>query len=141
MSIDELRSFFRQRQEKYDRHDARALAADHTGDGTVSSPMFPRVEGTAAIERAYNTLFRTFPDWQIHLEEAIVDGDRAAQPFRAHATHVGEFMGIAGTGRKFELNGVLVYKMRDGLIVDERRVYDFTALLLQLGILRGKLSK
>jgi hypothetical protein len=29
-------------------------------------------------------------------------------------------------------------EMRDGLIADERRIYDFTGLLIQLGVLRSK---
>jgi hypothetical protein len=31
--------------------------------------------------------------------------------------------------------------MADGLIVHERRYYDFTGLLIQIGILRGKPAK
>ena len=138
MAQQDLREFFRQRQQKYDSHDPAALAADHTADGTVSSPMFPRVNGASAIERSYRMLFTTFPDWQIQLQEAIVDGDRAAQVFKAHATHLGDFMGIHGSGRRFELNGVLIYRMQDRLIAEEYRIYDFTALLIQLGILRAK---
>jgi hypothetical protein len=31
-----------------------------------------------------------------------------------------------------------LFEMQDGLIAYERRYYDFTGLLIQLGILRGK---
>jgi hypothetical protein len=31
-----------------------------------------------------------------------------------------------------------MFEMKDGLIVHERRYYDFTGLLIQLGVLRGK---
>lgn len=141
MTHDEAAAFFRGRQEKYNRRDARALAADHVSDAVVLSPMFPRVEGLRDIEASYRSLFAVFPDWEIEFEDAIVDGDRAAQPFSARATHVGEFMGLSGTGRRFEVHGVIIYRLRNGLIVEQRRVYDFTALLIQLGVLRSKPGK
>jgi hypothetical protein len=34
-----------------------------------------------------------------------------------------------------------MFQMKDGLIAHERRIYDFTGLLIQLGILRGKPAK
>jgi hypothetical protein len=55
-----------------------------------------------------------------------------------HATHVHEFMGLPGSGRKVDIQGMRLMKMRDGLIAYERRYYDFTGLLIQLGVLRGK---
>ena len=68
----------------------------------------------------------------------MVDGDRVAQQFIVHATHTAEFMGLPGSGRKFDIEGVRLFEMKDGLIAYERRYYDFTGLLIQLGVLRGK---
>lgn len=34
-----------------------------------------------------------------------------------------------------------LFEMKDGLIAQERRYYDFTGLLMQLGVLRGKPAK
>jgi hypothetical protein len=47
-------------------------------------------------------------------------------------------MGLEGSGRKFEIQGVRFFKLKDGLIAYERRYYDFTGFLIQLGVLRGK---
>jgi len=57
---------------------------------------------------------------------------------KVRATQKGEFMGLPPTGRRFEFDCVLIYDIEDGLIVRERRIYDFTGLLIQLGVLRGK---
>lgn len=138
MTRDEAVAFFLRRQIGYDLHDAAALAADHAPDGVVRSPLFPRVEGTADIEKSYQELFTVFPDWQIRFEDPIIDGARIAQPFTARATHVGELMGLAGTGRRVKIHGALIHHMRDNLIADEQRIYDFTSLLMQLGILKVK---
>jgi predicted ester cyclase len=65
-------------------------------------------------------------------------GDRVALPFTARATHQGDFMGIPGSGRRFVLEGVMLWRLEGDHIADERRVYDFTGLLMKLGVLRGK---
>ena len=45
--------------------DPAALAADYADDAVVSSPMFPRAEGRAAIQKTFESLFRIFPDFDI----------------------------------------------------------------------------
>jgi predicted ester cyclase len=66
-----------------------------------------------------------------------VNGNRVAVFFTVGATHRGEFMGVPGTGRRCTLEGVSLFELdADSLIQEERRVYDFTGLLVQLGVLR-----
>jgi predicted ester cyclase len=50
----------------------------------------------------------------------------------------GGFMGLPPTGRHVTIPVVFVYEFRDGQIVHERRVYDFTGLLVQVGTLKAK---
>jgi predicted ester cyclase len=54
------------------------------------------------------------------------------------ATHAGDFMGLPGSGKRFDIDGVQLFEMKDGLIAYERRYYDFTGMLIELGILRAK---
>jgi predicted ester cyclase len=141
MTRQELIAFFADRQARWDAHDAKGLAADHAEAGTVQSPMHGTRRGRHAITGSYRALFDAFPDWRFISEELIIDGDRLAQPFSAEATHVGDFMGLAGTNRRFRVQGVRVYDMANGLIQSERRYYDFTSLLIQIGVLRSKPAK
>jgi predicted ester cyclase len=46
--------------------------------------------------------------------------------------------GVPATGRKFEVQGVLVFYFKDGKIIKERRLYDFTSMLIQLGFLKAR---
>ena len=135
MDIQEL---LEERNLAWSRRDAAALAAGYGEDAVVSSPMFPRAEGRGAIERSFESLFRVFPDWEITFEAACVTGNRAMQPGKVRATHRGEFMGISGTGRRIEFECVLIFDFQDGLIHRERRIYDFTGVLIQAGVLRPK---
>jgi predicted ester cyclase len=138
MTRSEILAFCERRVEAWRRRDPVALASDHTERGTVLSPIYSKVVGREAIQGSYESLFQSFPDWTMDNETPLIDGDRVAVPFVARATHAGRFMGLDGTGRRCEIHGVLLMEMADGLIAQEQRVYDFTGLLIQLGVLRGK---
>jgi len=138
MTRDAMLAFCDRRADAWKRRDPAALASDHAERGTVVSPIFSRMTGRNAIQKSYESLFQSFPDWTMDNEPPLIDGDRVAVPFTARATHVGRFMGLDGTGRRCEIQGVLLMEIADGLIAHEWRVYDFTGLLIQLGVLRGK---
>ena len=125
-------------QRAWNTRDAAGLAAAHADDGVVMSPIFGEVKGRAAIEKSYRELFRAFADWVLTFEDLIVDGDRAAQTFQATATHTSDLFGVEATHRRFRAQGVLLFEFRDGKITNERRLYDFTGLLLQVGVLKAK---
>lgn len=138
MTHDEIRDFFADHMRHWRDQNAGRLGADHTEDGTIESPIFRTVAGRANIIASYQRLFEIFPDWTVETEIPLIDGDRVAQAFSVTATHKGEFMGLAGTGKQFTIQGVRIMTLRDGLIAHERRVYDFTGLLIQIGVLKGK---
>jgi steroid delta-isomerase-like uncharacterized protein len=136
--MGDIQALFEQRADGWARRDPAVLAAGYAQDAIVASPMFPRAEGRAAIQKSFVSLFRVFPDWEVKLQEPCIDGDRAMQACTVRATQIGEFMGIPGSGRRVEFDCVLILDLKDGAIVHERRIYDFTGVLIQLGVLRGK---
>ncbi|NQW03982.1 MAG: ester cyclase [Acidobacteria bacterium] len=141
MSRDEIIAFFDERKHGWSGRSPEALGHGHAELGSIESPMFGHRQGRAAIQESYRALFTTFPDWDFKGETLLIDGNRVAQPFSATATHVGAFMGLDGTNRRFVIQGVRLFDMADGLIQHERRTYDFTGLLIQIGILRGRPAK
>lgn len=138
MTREEIAEFFVRRTEGWSTHDVGALARMHAVNGVVRSPMFGQLNGREAIATSYASLFRMFPDWTFMSDALVIDGDRVAQPFQATATHSADFMGLHATGRHFRIEGVRLYTMKDGLIQEEKRVYDFTGLLIQVGVLKSK---
>lgn len=139
MATNELTAFIDRHAGAWNRHDAEALSADHADDGVIISPMFARVEGRAQIRASYASLYTIFPDWELGYTAAICEGRRLAVPFQVRATHRGEFMGLPGTGKRCEFEGVSLFTLDDALrIREERRIYDFTGLLTQLGVIRLK---
>jgi steroid delta-isomerase-like uncharacterized protein len=138
MTRNEILAFFERRLELWRRRDAAALAADHAEDSLVESPTRAIQRGREAIESVYQLWFTAFPDYQFLQEDIIIDDQRAAVIARIVGTHEGEFFGLAPTRRRFECRVVFVYTVKDGQIVHERRILDFTGVLLQVGVLKAR---
>jgi steroid delta-isomerase-like uncharacterized protein len=138
MTKDDVGAFFERWEQIWAGRDADGLASMHAEHVKVTSPMFGQIKGREAVAESYVRLFSAFPDWTLTTEDLIIDGDSVAQVFSATATHKGDFMGLPGSGRKAQFHGVRVLRFGNGLIEEERRLYDFTMLLMQVGVLRGK---
>jgi steroid delta-isomerase-like uncharacterized protein len=120
------------------RRDVDALMDLYAANSLLESPMAGPGRGRDAVARAYETFFAAFPDLKLDAEEPLIDGDRVARVATVTGTDVGGFMGLEPTGKPFRFPVVLLYTVRDGRIVQERRLYDFTGLLLQIGALKAK---
>lgn len=140
MTRDEMLACLLQRRRYWAAKDVASLVGTHAPDGEIESPMFGTVRGHAEIERAYRKLFDVFEDMTFDDAEPLIDGMRAVQPFRARATHTHEVFGMPATGRRFEIQGALFFEFENGCIARERRIYDFTALLVQLGVFKPKVT-
>ncbi|WCR11506.1 ester cyclase [Paracoccus stylophorae] len=72
---------------------------------------------------------------KICIDEArLYMGEWAAAFGRQEATHSGEFMGVAPTGKRVQIRYMDFWKVADGKIVDNWVMVDFPLVLAQLGI-------
>ena len=138
MTRKEISEFFARRDEASRRHDFAALAADHTEDGEVESPLYGNVKGRSAIQNAYLQWFSTFPDAEYITEHLLIDGNKAVQFIKMAGTQTGDFCGLPPTGKRFEIRCTFLFFFADDKIAQEIRIYDFTGILLQLGIFKAK---
>lgn len=124
--------------EAWRRRDAIGLAAAFAEDANYTSMLAGTIRGRKEIEALYRSWFTAFPDMVFQEESRLTDRDRTAILWLQNGTHRGEFCGLAGTGRSFTLSGAFFMTFRDGRIISMRSIYDFTGLLLQIGILKAK---
>ena len=67
--------------------------------------------------------------------EFLAEGDKVVGRFTCSATHLGEWLGQAPTGRRFEgVNEVWILRFRDGRIVHVWSLEDTLERLRQLGL-------
>jgi steroid delta-isomerase-like uncharacterized protein len=141
MTSDEIRAFVERYLDLWEREDVSALVKCYTDDSVVKSPMFQTIQGRVAIEASFRKLFIAFGDWVIEADDIVIDGgsdERAVFLFTAEVTHRGEIFGMPGTGRRVENTAAHFLRFENGLIAADRRLYDFTGFLVQLGVLKAK---
>ncbi len=138
MTRDEIIALFERRQKAYDDLDAKALADSYASGATVESPMGGTHQGRDTIETVFQTFFDAFVDMKVTTNRLVIDGQSVAQVLDVEGTHIGVFLGLEPTGRSFRFTAAVLCDVQDGRIARERRIYDFTGLLIQIGVLQAK---
>ena len=95
----------------------------------------------AAAARRWIAPFRaSFPDIQMEIVELIAEDDKVVGRFTCSATHQGEWLGHAPTGRRFQrVAEIAIFQVRDGKIIKAWSLEDTLSRLQQLGMLPTKL--
>jgi ketosteroid isomerase-like protein len=76
-----------------------------------------------------------FPDFAMEIVELIAEGDTVVAHFHCSGTHVGEWLGHAPTGRRFErVDEIYIFRVRDGRLAGATAVEDNLSRLRQLGL-------
>ena len=141
MTRNEIASLVARCKAAFDRHDATALAAEHHETCVMDSPTAGgTVTGRDAVAQIYEAWFDGFPDVQISDDEVLIDGSRFAQRYTLTGTDTGGFLGMPATGKPFRVPLVWFCEVGDGGIVRSSAVYDFSGLLIQIGVLKAKLA-
>jgi steroid delta-isomerase-like uncharacterized protein len=137
MTRDAISAIFERRRAAWAAQDAAALARDYADDCVIESPSGGVHQGPAAAERVFREVFDAL-DAHVHEEELIIDGDSVAQVIEFSGTDGGQFLGLPPTGKSFRVSCVVLCKFENGKIQHERRIYDFTGMLVQIGLLKTK---
>lgn len=77
--------------------------------------------------------FTAFPDLSLTIEDEFSEGDRVAVRWMWTATHEGDLMGVAATGKPIVGTGMGVYRVQDGKLAEEWVVEDMLGVMQQLG--------
>lgn len=142
MTREELQGIAERYVEVWQRRDPVGIAQYHAIDGVAESPIYTTLRGRQAIQDASRAFFTSFPDAKLEVDAILIDAPRIAIFTTVNATHVNEFFGMPGTNRHIDFRNARLMEMDDqGLITHERRIYDFTGLLVQVGVLRAKPAK
>ncbi|MFF7240614.1 ester cyclase [Streptomyces collinus] len=97
------------------------------------APVPTGATGREALKQVWAVLLRAFPDLRVAVEETIAEGDKVVFRNRVTGTHLGEYRGLAPTGRTVAYDEIFVVRFVDGRIAGIRGVVDVLAQLRQLG--------
>ena len=118
----------------------RISAGDVDGFGELLADDFVEHQGMAVPPTKQGTLefFRalltSFPDMQMNVEDLFASGDKTVARVTVSATHRADFMGIAPTGNRLEMQLIDIMRFDDaGLVCEHWGVADMLSLMQQIG--------
>ena len=109
------------------------LLADDFVAHTWPSTGRPKDDLKAAIDRAAAGL----SDPEFTIEDVIAEGDRVAVRLTTAATQVGEFMGMPPSGKRYSIEEIHIFRLRDGKVVEHWHQFDQMGMMRQLGLMPG----
>ncbi len=138
MKREKVEAALKKWSEAWLRHDPTALAEAFASDAVYTSMLVGTIRGTEEIENLYRRWFQAFPDMEFKVESQLIHGNQVAILWSQSGTHMGELFGLPGSGRIFMLPGAFFMTFHGEQIAAMRSIYDFTGLLVQIGVLKAK---
>ncbi len=142
MTRSEIQAFVESWVRAWAAEDLDALLACYDEQAELVSPLLRTMRGIAAIERSHQDLFLAFSDMVADVHDIVIDveNQQAVLVLTIHATQKGDFLGFSASHRRTATPSAFIFRLKDGRIIAERRLYDFGGLLMQLGIIKARIQ-
>jgi steroid delta-isomerase-like uncharacterized protein len=87
------------------------------------------------IKIIYATFMNAFPDLHFDIEDMIAEGDKVVTRLTANATHQGQFIGMAPTGKHVRCTLIDIARIADDKIVEHWGLTDELHLMEQIDLI------
>jgi predicted ester cyclase len=78
-------------------------------------------------------VLKAFPDANYIVKEIFADRDHVIVWNVFNGTHQAEYQGILASGNKIQVSSILIFRIQNGKIIEEREEADMLGALLQMG--------
>ncbi len=121
--------------EGFRRHNL--AAADEVVSTTMNdhNPFPGQRPGPDGVKDVINMFYAAFPDVTFTNEHIFGAGDLVTDHWHMEGTHQGPFMGIPPTGKRVHIEGIEVFRMAGGKLVERWAQVDSLGLMRQLGVI------
>ncbi|MFQ4139370.1 ester cyclase [Nodosilinea sp. PGN35] len=106
-------------------------------DFIIDYPILPAPLDRDGFKAWLSDVHTAFPDLQLTITDAIAEADKVALCWTVEGTNTGPIglLNLAATGKSVHYTGILIYRIVNGRIVEERGEEDALGLFKQLGLL------
>jgi steroid delta-isomerase-like uncharacterized protein len=91
--------------------------------------------GIKSIEEWLAVTHQAFPDIRYTVDQIYCEGEKAAMRYHVAGTHNGDFRGLPPSGKPFNLSGHMMFRLREGKILEAWGYWDMLGLLQAIGVL------
>ncbi|HEX5450790.1 MAG TPA: ester cyclase [Candidatus Limnocylindrales bacterium] len=88
--------------------------------------------GREPMKVATQRVGQAIADATFEIEDVIAEGDRVAIRLIASGRHVGPFMGLPASGRRYRIQEIHIFRIRDGQVAEHWHEFDKMSLMQQL---------
>jgi predicted ester cyclase len=116
---------------------------DRAIDELVSEDFVPHTfgpmpKGREGLREGMKRAGAGVSDAEFTIHDLIAEGDRVAARLTTSARHTGPFMGVEPTGRRYSIDEIHVFRLRDGQLLEHWHAFDTATLMAQLEGEAGK---
>ena len=112
----------------------RLYAVDGIAHG-LPGPDGSPIRGRDAFRPFFRSFRSAFPDIRVDVTQTVTNGDMTTALCHVTGTHQGHDIGITATGKNIDFWGLVMARVRDGVIVEAWNSFDFLSLYRQVGFL------
>lgn len=104
-----------------------------TEDYVFHGPGGRTLTGVEQIREMVSGYLTAFPDLRMTIVQMLVEGDRCCTHWRASGTHNGPMGDIEPTGKKIQIDGIIIGRFEGTKIAEEWESFDELAMMKQIG--------
>jgi steroid delta-isomerase-like uncharacterized protein len=83
---------------------------------------------------ALDEMLAAFPNWKHDIKDMIAKDDKVIVWVVCSTTHEGEFQGIPASGNKIQYGEFVIYRIKNGNVVEFVQEYNALSMMMQLGM-------
>ena len=89
----------------------------------------------AGLKQFLTMQFTAFPDTYATIEDIIGEGDKVVTRTIIRATHTGQLLDIAATGKQVSIAVIDIWRVADGQLAEHWGIVDNLGMMRQLGVI------
>ena len=107
----------------FNEHDVEKLGEHLSSDFTQTSPYGVEISKKTLLMHL-REVYSNVEDKHVEPVKWFIDGDEAAVVIESSGKHIGEFLSLQGTGKRFKITAVHLFQVDNGLIKHWKPVWN-----------------
>ena len=129
-----IRNYFKAIDEEGKRGNAEILNKFLADDFIEHNPA----PGIPPTREGWKQLFKVFaestPGYHV-IDDLIAEGDKVVAHITAYGKHIGPVFGIPATNKEFSMKGIVIWRLKNGMITEHWAQNDMIGMMIQLGVM------
>jgi steroid delta-isomerase-like uncharacterized protein len=136
-TTEENKALARRLVEEFWNQGNLGLADEFFSPDAVRRELFSNapVKGPEGLRQVLAGWRKIFPDLQVTVNEMLAEGDKVVTYWTSKGTHLGEWNGVAPTGKQIVNSGISIDRIVNGKIIEEIVAADLLNVMKQLGVI------